>query len=76
MTERKTVKVEKLLYWANSFFVNSADDQAGERLGVAGILEAALHDAGAYKGFAYLATTAPTWKPEDGLGDQTRRRYY
>jgi len=51
---RKTVELEKLRNWANSYILHSADRDEDARRGVASLIETALMDREAYKGFRYL----------------------
>jgi hypothetical protein len=62
---RKTVKVAELVDTVNAMLANSTDDQAQGREALAVLIERALFDADAYKGFRYLT-------PD---GDETRRAY-
>lgn len=80
---RKTVEIDVLKDAANAFlaapdsFSIEGRDAASMRLGVASLLETALHRSGNYKGFQHLATEwdAENWRLRDGY-DDSRRRYF
>lgn len=57
MTKRSTVNVEELMEMANNFLLNSADNETGERKGVASFIESVLMRANRYAGFRYLNGT-------------------
>ena len=51
---RKTISIEFLKNVANRILADEHPGRAGEREGTIVIIEAALFEAGAYKGFKYL----------------------
>lgn len=51
---RKTFEVKTLLSKVNSFLLNSADEQEGDRRGQIIMLESVLYATGNYCGFTYL----------------------
>ncbi len=83
MTTRKTIAVNTLREWANTYLAapdsfhrtETRAECRAQRLGVASLLETALHAAGQYKGFRYLDTelAEPGVLREDY--DDTRRQY-
>jgi hypothetical protein len=71
---RKTIPVETLTAKVNSMLALSTCSPV-ERLAMADVLEAVLHDTGNYRGFGYLDAKFN----ESGKlvsGDDSRRRYY
>jgi hypothetical protein len=53
---RKTIEVSYILERGNYFLANSEPEQVEQRKGVASMIELALHNVGAYKGFGYLGS--------------------
>lgn len=70
---RKTVEVKWLKDETNKFMALSEDDWGERRLGMASLLEHALHHSGNYRGYTYLNVDDTTEPPT--IPDESRRFY-
>lgn len=74
---RKTVQVKYLLDSANHFLAHTHESRRDARLAVAGLLETALFEAGAYQGYTHLESAGiqRVGGCVVAIADDSRRRY-
>lgn len=71
---RKTVKVDSLRNKANELLAANLPIEYKE--GIIAMLEAALHEADAYRGFMFLGEVNENYPPRPGYSNYVARRYF
>jgi hypothetical protein len=71
---KKTVKLDTLKNKANELL--AANLPIDYKEGVMAMIEAALHEADAYKGFIFLDEVNENYPPKPGYSNYVARRYF